>query len=694
MKCKILHESAGRMRIHAEQRRMSFQQADILEAYLRQVEGVTEVKVYDRTCDAVIYYNCERSGVIAAVAAFSYEASLALAPEHSAREMTREYQDKLFFAVFRRGITKLFFPTPLRTALSVIRSAKYIGAGLRCLLHGKIQVPVLDATAITVSMLRGDFETAGSIMFLLGIGDILDEWTHKKSVADLAQSMSLNIDKVWLETDSGSILVPVGEVRPGDCITVGTGGMIPLDGKVVSGEAMVNQATITGEPLAVRKVEGGYVYAGTVVEEGSCRIRVEKSSGGGRYDRIVKMIEESEKLKSGVESHASNLADRLVPYSLGATGLVWLLTRNVNRALAVLMVDFSCALKLSMPIAVLSGMKEAGIHHISVKGGRFMEAVAQADTIVFDKTGTLTHAAPRVAAVVPFGGKEENDMLALAACLEEHYPHSMAKAVVAEAENRHISHEERHSSVSYIVAHGIASSVDGEKVIIGSHHFVFEDEKCVIPAGEEEKFESLPAEYSHLYLAAGGVLAAVICIEDPLRAEAADVVRGLRSLGFTKLVMMTGDSDRTAKSVAAAVGVDEYYSEVLPEDKANFIRREHEAGRRVIMLGDGVNDSPALSEADAGIAIRDGAAIAREVADITIGANDLYSLLTLRRLSCALMDRIHTNYRNIIGFNFMLICLGVAGILPPATSALLHNAYTLTVSLRSMTRLLPPAEIE
>ena len=694
MKCKILHESAGRMRIHAEQRRMSFQQADILEAYLRQVEGVAEVKVYDRTCDAVIYYKCERSGVIAAVAAFSYEASLALAPEHSAREMTHEYQDKLFFAVFRRGITKLFFPTPLRTALSVIRSAKYIGAGLRCLLHGKIQVPVLDATAITVSMLRGDFETAGSIMFLLGIGDILDEWTHKKSVADLAQSMSLNIDKVWLETDSGSILVPVGEVRPGDCITVGTGGMIPLDGKVVSGEAMVNQATITGEPLAVRKVEGGYVYAGTVVEEGSCRIRVEKSSGGGRYDRIVKMIEESEKLKSGVESHASNLADRLVPYSLGATGLIWLLTRNVNRALAVLMVDFSCALKLSMPIAVLSGMKEAGIHHISVKGGRFMEAVAQADTIVFDKTGTLTHAAPRVAAVVPFGDKEENDMLALAACLEEHYPHSMAKAVVAEAEKRHISHEERHSSVSYIVAHGIASSVDGEKVIIGSHHFVFEDEKCVIPTGEEEKFESLPAEYSHLYLAAGGVLAAVICIEDPLRAEAADVVRGLRSLGFTKLVMMTGDSDRTAKSVAAAVGVDEYYSEVLPEDKANFIRREHEAGRRVIMLGDGVNDSPALSEADAGIAIRDGAAIAREVADITIGANDLYSLLTLRRLSCALMDRIHTNYRNIIGFNFMLICLGVAGILPPATSALLHNAYTLTVSLRSMTRLLPPAEIE
>ena len=688
MKCKILHESAGRMRIHAEQRRMSFQQADILEAYLRQVEGVTEVKVYDRTCDAVIYYNCERSGVIAAAAAFSYEASLALAPEHSAREMTREYQDKLFFAVFRRGITKLFFPTPLRTALSVICSAKYIGAGLRCLLHGKIQVPVLDATAITVSMLRGDFETAGSIMFLLGIGDILDEWTHKKSVADLAQSMSLNIDKVWLETDSGSILVPVGEVRPGDCITVGTGGMIPLDGKVVSGEAMVNQATITGEPLAVRKVEGGYVYAGTVVEEGSCRIRVEKSSGGGRYDRIVKMIEESEKLKSGVESHASNLADRLVPYSLGATGLIWLVTRNVTKALAVLMVDFSCALKLSMPIAVLSAMREASTYHLTVKGGRFLEAVSQADTFVFDKTGTLTYAAPQVASVIPFNGEQEDEVLRLAACLEEHYPHSMAKAVVAEAERRGLHHEERHSKVEYIVAHGVSSSVDGKKVVIGSHHFVFEDEGCVIPEGEEEKFDALPEEYSHLFLGVGGVLSAVICVKDPLREEAGEIIDGLHKLGIPKLVMMTGDSERTARSVAQTIGIDEYYSEVLPEDKANYIRREHEAGRKVIMLGDGVNDSPALSEADAGIAIRDGAAIAREVADITIGANDLYALLTLKRVSDALMRRIHRNYRRIIGFNLMLICLGVAGILPPATSALLHNASTLVISLESMTPLL------
>ena len=688
MKCKILHESAGRMRIHAEQRRMSFQQADILEAYLRQVEGVKEVKVYDRTCDTVIYYRCERSCIIAAVAAFSYEASLALAPEHSAREMTHEYQDKLFFAVFRRGITKLFFPTPLRTALSVIRSAKYIGAGLRCLLHGKIQVPVLDATAITVSMLRGDFETAGSIMFLLGIGDILDEWTHKKSVADLAQSMSLNIDKVWLETDSGSVLVPVGEVRPGDCITVGTGGMIPLDGKVVSGEAMVNQATITGEPLAVRKIEGGYVYAGTVVEEGSCRIRVEKSSGGGRYDRIVKMIEESEKLKSGVESHASNLADRLVPYSLGATGLIWLVTRNVTKALAVLMVDFSCALKLSMPIAVLSAMREASTYHLTVKGGRFLEAVSQADTFVFDKTGTLTYAAPQVAAVIPFNGEQEDEVLRLAACLEEHYPHSMAKAVVAEAERRGLHHEERHSKVDYIVAHGVSSSVDGKKVVIGSHHFVFEDEGCVIPEGEQEKFDTLPEEYSHLFLGVGGVLSAVICVKDPLREEAGKIIDGLHRLGIPKLVMMTGDSERTARSVARTIGIDEYYSEVLPEDKANYIRREHEAGRKVIMLGDGVNDSPALSEADSGIAIRDGAAIAREVADITIGANDLYSLLTLKRVSDALMRRIHRNYRRIIGFNLMLICLGVAGILPPATSALLHNASTLVISLESMTPLL------
>ena len=688
MKCKILHESAGRLRIHAEQGRMTLRQADILEAYLRRVNGVTEVAVYDRTCDAVIHFHGAREAVVSALAAFSYEASAALAPEHSSRELNREYQDKLVFAFGQRMFNKLFLPLPLRTALTAVRSAKYIRAGLSCLLKRQLRVPVLDATAITVSMLRGDFETAGSVMFLLGVGDILDEWTHKKSVADLAGTMSLNIDKVWLETDAGSVLVPVGDVQPGDRITVRTGGMIPLDGKVVSGEAMVNQASITGEPLSVRRTAGGYVYAGTVVEEGECCICVEKGAGSGRYDRIVHMIEESEKLKSNTEDKASHLADSLVPYSLGATALIWLLTRNPQRALAVLMVDFSCALKLSMPIAVLSAMREASAYHLSVKGGRFLEAVSQADTIVFDKTGTLTHAQPRVAQVVTFGGREENEMLRLAACLEEHYPHSMAKAVTAEASRRGLRHEERHSRVEYLVAHGISSSVDGEKVVIGSHHFVFEDERCVIPAGDEAKFDALPEQYSHLYLAISGVLTAVICVEDPLRAEAREVIEGLRALGVSKLVMMTGDSDKTARAAAAAVGVDEYFSEVLPEDKANFIRAEHALGRKVIMLGDGVNDSPALSEADAGIAVSDGAAIAREVADITVGADDLYSLLILKRLSDALMARIHGNYRKIIAFNLMLIVLGVIGVLPPATSALLHNASTLAISLKSMTNLL------
>ncbi len=688
MKCTILYETPGRMRVHAVQNRMTLAQADLLEAYLKQVKGVENATVYDRTGDAVICYKTSREAVIKALAAFSYQASKNLAPEHSSRELNRQYQDKLLFALVRRGISKLFLPMPLRTAITLVRSAGYLKKGLACLLKGRIQVPVLDAVAITVSMLRGDFQTAGSIMFMLGIGDILDEWTHKKSVADLAGAMSLNIDKVWLQTDAGDVLVPVSQVKPGDRITVRTGGMIPLDGKVADGEAMVNQASITGEPLAIRKAAGGYVYAGTVVEEGSCTIQVEKSAGGGRYDRIVRMIEESEKLKSATEDKASHLADKLVPYSLGATALVWLLTRNVTKALAVLMVDFSCALKLAMPITVLSAMKEASVHHLSVKGGRFLEAVSEADTFVFDKTGTLTYAAPKVAQVITFGGREENEMLRLAACLEEHYPHSMAKAVVAEAAGRQLRHEERHSQVEYLVAHGISSTVDGEKVVIGSHHFVFEDEGCHIPAGEEEKFESLPEEYSHLYLAVSGELAAVICVADPLRKEAKVVVDGLHRLGISKLVMMTGDSAKTAKAVARTVGVDEYYAEVLPEDKAGYIRAEHQAGRKVIMLGDGVNDSPALSEADAGIAIRDGAAIAREVADITVGGDDLTALLTLKQLSDALMARIHRNYRNIIGFNFLLICLGVAGVLPPTTTALLHNASTLAISLRSMTNLL------
>ena len=688
MKCTILHETPGRMRVRMAQPRMTLLQADILEAYLRAVAGVDDVKVYDRTCDAVIVYSARRGEITAALSRFSYEASAALAPEHSSRALDREYQNRLVNAVLRRCINKLILPVPVRTVMTLWRSAHYIKAGLACLLRGKIQVPVLDATAIAVSMLRGDFATAGSIMFLLGVGETLDEWTHKKSVADLARSMALNVDKVWMQTEAGDVLVSVSDVKVGDVITVNTGNMIPLDGKVVDGEAMINHASITGEPLPVRRCEGGYVYAGTVVEEGSCSVRVEKCSGAGRYDRIVKMIEESEKLKSGAESKAAHLADSLVPYSLGATALIWLITRNPTRALAVLMVDFSCALKLSMPIAVLSAMKEASSYKLSVKGGRFLEAVSEAETVVFDKTGTLTHAAPRVVDVVTFGGRNEEDMLRLAACLEEHYPHSMAKAVVAEAARRGLRHEERHSRVDYIVAHGVSSSVGDEKVVIGSQHFVFEDEGCVLPAGEQARFDALPGEYSHLYLGISGVLAAVICIEDPLRSEARGVIDALHAQGIPRLVMMTGDSERTARSVAAAVGVDEYFAEVLPEDKAGFIRAEHEAGRRVVMLGDGVNDSPALSEADAGIAIRDGAAIAREVADITIGADDLEALVTLKRLSDALMARIHGNYRKIISFNFILICLGVAGILPPATSALLHNISTLCISLKSMTNLL------
>ena len=692
MKCTILHESKGRMRVRMAQKHMSLSQADILEAYLKGTDGVTDVKVHDLTCDAVIFYKNDRAEIISALASFGYDKCGGLTVEHSSRVLNREYQDKLFFMLVKRCVNRIVLPVWLRTAITLVRSVKYIKAGIRCLLKRKIQVPVLDMTAIVVSMLRGDFATAGSIMFLLGIGDILDEWTHKKSVADLAGAMSINVDKVWLECGGESVLVPVSDVRVGDRIIVRTGNMIPLDGKVVSGEALVNQSSITGEPLPVRRANGGYVYAGTVIEEGDCVIQVEKATGSGRYDRIVHMIEESEKLKSETEDHASHLADKLVPYSLGATALIWLLTRNVTKALAVLMVDFSCALKLSMPVTVLSAMREASVHNISVKGGRFLEAVSQAETVVFDKTGTLTKAEPKVADIVCFGGNDEEEMLKLAACLEEHYPHSMAKAVVSEAASRGLNHEERHSKVEYIVAHGISSSVDGKKVIIGSQHFVFEDEKCVIPEGEQEKFDSLKAEYSHLYLAVSGVLAAVICIEDPLRAEAKDVVSGLKKLGIKNVVMMTGDNEKTAESVARAVGIDEYYSEVLPEDKANFIRSEHEKGRKVIMLGDGVNDSPALSQADAGIAIRDGAAIAREVADIMIGSDDLYSLLTLKRLSDALMDRIHSNYRKIIGFNFMLIVLGVAGILPPATSALLHNALTLEISLRGMTNLLKEKE--
>ena len=688
MKCKILHESPGRMRIRTLCGAMSLRQADILEAYLKKVDGAKSVKVYDRTGDAVICYAGSRDAMLHALAVFSYARSEELAPEHSSRALNREFEDKLVFTVLRRAGNQLFLPSPIRTAIAIFRSAKYIKAGLTSLLHGRLTVSVLDATAVTVSMVRGDFATAGSVMFMLHLGEILEEWTHKKSVADLAGAMSLNVDKVWLKADGTEVLVPIGDVKAGDCIVVRTGGMIPLDGKVVNGEATVNQASITGESMPVPKGPGSYVYAGTVAEEGECVIQVEKAVGSGRYDRIVKMIEESEKLKSTAEDKASRLADRLVPYTLGGTALTYLLTRNAMKALAVLMVDFSCALKLSMPIAVLSAMRESSGYHISVKGGRFMEAVANADTVVFDKTGTLTYATPTVAKVVSFDGYSASEMLRLAACLEEHYPHSMANAVVEEARRLGLDHKEYHSQVEYVVAHGISSSVEDKKVVIGSAHFVFEDEGCVVPAGEEEKFSALPEEYSHLYLCIAGRLAAVICIADPLRKEAKSAIEALHACGISKVVMMTGDNRKTAQAVAREVGVDQFFAEVLPEDKANFVRQEKAAGRKVIMIGDGVNDTPALSEADVGIAINTGAAIAREIADVTIASEDLFELVTLRQLSQQLMRRIHRNYRFIVSFNCMLIALGVAGVIQPTTSALLHNASTLGISLDSMTDLL------
>ena len=689
MKCSILHESAGRLRVRLHCPAMTLRQADVLEYYLRAVDGVTEVKVYDRTRDAVVCFACGRGDVIAALAAFSFPRAEAmdLVPEHTSRALNREFEDKLTMTVARRMVSRLFLPAPVTTALAVIRSVKYIREGLSALWHGRLSVAVLDATAVTVSMARGDFATAGSVMFMLRLGEILEEWTHKKSVADLAGAMSLHVDQVWLQTGGTEVLTPIDAVRAGDRIVIRTGSVIPLDGRVSDGEAMVNQSSMTGESMPVAKRPGSYVYAGTVVEEGQCVVCVEKASGGGRYDRIVRMIEESEKLKSTAEDRASRLADRLVPYTLGGTALTYLLTRNVTKTLSVLMVDFSCALKLAIPIAVLSAMRECSGHHISVKGGRFMEAVAQADTIVFDKTGTLTHACPRVAQVVSFGGKEEAEMLRLAACLEEHFPHSMANAVVEEAKRRGLRHEEYHSKVEYLVAHGIASTVDEERVLIGSAHFVFEDESCIIPEGEQERFDALPPEYSHLYLAVGGQLAAVICISDPLREEAKEVLSALRALGITSTVMLTGDSRRTAEAIALQVGVDAFRAEVLPADKADYVARLRREGHTVLMVGDGINDSPALSEADAGIAISDGAAIAREIADITIAADSLWELVELRRIAMALMARIHSNYRFVIGFNGTLIALGVAGVLPPATSATLHNLSTLGVSLRSMGRL-------
>ncbi|MCR5480619.1 MAG: heavy metal translocating P-type ATPase [Ruminococcus sp.] len=686
MRCSVLHESKGRIRVHIMRPYMTMRQADILEYYLRSKSFVKTVKVYDRTGDAVICYSGKRRAVTAALARFSYEDkhAIALVPEHTGRELDREFENKLINAIAMRYARSLLLPAPIRFALSIFHALKYIKLALRSLSKGRLEVSVLDATAITVSLLRREQKTAASVMFMLSVGEMLEDWTHRKSVDELASVMSLGVDKVWLHRENGDVLVPVSEVKKGDELVVRTGSMIPLDSIVVSGEAAINQSSLTGESLPVHKTKGSYVYAGTVVEDGSLVIKTDKISGSGKYDRIVKMIEESEKLKSAAESKASTLADKLVPYCLGATVMTYLLTRNAMKAMSILMVDFSCALKLAMPISVISAMRECTAKGITVKGGKFLEAVAQADTIVFDKTGTLTHSSPRVAQVVTFGGNDESEMLRLAACLEEHYPHSIANAVVEEAKLRGLDHEERHSTVEYVVAHGISSTVDGKKAVIGSYHFIFEDECCVVPEQEQQRFDDLPPQYSHLYLAVGGVLAAVICIEDPLRDEAAQVIKDLHTLGIKNVVMMTGDSERTARSVAAAVGINDFHYEVLPEDKASFIKGERQKGCKVIMIGDGVNDSPALSEADAGIAISTGAAIAKEIADITISAQDLFCLVTLRKISEGMMKRISSNYRRIIGFNAALMLLGAIGIMTPAMSALLHNSSTVAISLASM----------
>lgn len=686
MKFVVKHEIKGRIRVHFCQKRMTFEEADTLQYYLNSQEMITSSKVQERTQDATICYTGDRASVIALLRSFHYEKVDVpdVYRQNSGRATNREYWDKLVTKVVVHYGNKLFLPMPVRTVITGVKSIKYIYQGIHTLLQRRIEVPVLDATAIGVSMFRGDISTAGSVMFLLGIGEILEEWTHKKSVDDLARSMSLNISRVWLCNDGQEMLVPTAEVRAGDLVRVHMGNMIPFDGAVAEGEAMVNQASLTGESEPVRKYKESTVYAGTVVEEGELTIHVKETNGSSKFDKIVTMIEESEKLKSGLESKAEHLADRLVPYTLLGTGITYLLTRNVTKAISVLMVDFSCALKLAMPISVLSAIREASNYHVTVKGGRYLEAMAEADTIVFDKTGTLTKAQPTVKQVVSFNGMSENELLRIAACLEEHFPHSMAKAVVQAAVERRLVHEELHSKVEYIVAHGISSKINDKKVVIGSYHFVFEDEKCAVPDGMMEAFEKLPSECSHLFMAIDYELAAVICIEDPLREEAANVIRELKEAGISKVVMMTGDSDRTAKAIASRVGVDEYYSEVLPEDKASFVEAEKKAGRKVIMIGDGINDSPALSAADIGIAISDGAEIAREIADITVGADSLNELVTLKLISNGLMKRIHKNYRFIVSFNTGLILLGVAGILQPATSALLHNTSTLMIGLKSM----------
>ncbi|MFR0799771.1 MAG: heavy metal translocating P-type ATPase [Suilimivivens sp.] len=696
MRFIIKHEIRGRMRIHILQSRMSFEQADILQYYLDAKEQVINAKIQERTADVTVSYQGSREEILSVLEAFTYER--AQVPEvylkNSGRQMNREYWDRLVNKTVIYFGNKIFLPYPIRAGITMITSVKYIWKGLTTLARRRIEVPVLDATAIGVSIFRGDISTASSVMFLLSLGEILEEWTHKKSVGDLARSMSLNISKVWLVRDGQEIMVPVTEIRSGDPVRVHMGNVIPFDGCVIEGEAMVNQASLTGESVPVRRAEGSTVYAGTVVEEGEITFKVKEANGSSKYEKIMAMIEESEKLKSSLESKAEHLADRLVPYTFLGTGLVWLLTRNMTKTISVLMVDFSCALKLAMPLSVLSAIREASTHDITVKGGKYLEAMADATTIVFDKTGTLTKAQPTVVEVISFDEKSPDELLRIAACLEEHFPHSMAKAVVREAEKKHLVHEELHSKVEYIVAHGISSMLEDKKVVIGSYHFVFEDERAQIPAEKQELFDHLSAEYSHLYMAVDGRLAAVICIEDPLRPEAAEVVKELKKTGITKVVMMTGDSDRIARTIAERVGVDEYYSEVLPEDKAGFVEKEKAAGRKVIMIGDGINDSPALSASDVGIAISDGAEIAREIADVTIGADNLYEVVTLKKLSNALMKRIRKNYKAIVGINASLIVLGVAGVFQPTTSALLHNTSTLVISMKSMKNLLGKEENE
>ena len=691
MKCTILHEGKGRMRVHVEKVRMTLHRADVLEAYLNHHDAIVHAAVYERTGDVVITYTGRRSAAIAVLAGYKFDVAEydALVTSADSRRLNREYQDKMFDLVAGRCLRKLFLPAPLDAAYTAFRSIRFLWKGVRCVLSRRLEVEVLDALSIGVSLLRGDFGTAGSVMFLLNLGSLLEEWTRKKSLDDLARSMALNVDKVWVRSQGTEVLVPLTKVRSGDEVVVRSGNMIPLDGTVLEGEAMVNQAALTGEAMPVRKTEGSTLYAGTVVEEGECIFIAKAEGGSNRYDKIVAMIEESEKLKSSTENRALVLADKLVPWCLGATVVTYLLTRNATRAISCLMVDFSCALKLSMPLAVLSAMRECGSYHITVKGGKYLEALSQADTIVFDKTGTLTRATPQVVEVVPFSGCNEREVLQLAACLEEHFPHSMANAVVRAAKERGISHEEMHSEVEYIVAHGIASRVGGERVVIGSYHFVFEDEKCTIPTAEQQKFDALKPAYSHLYMAASGQLVGVICISDPLRPEAAAVLNGLRALGIRNTVMMTGDSERTAAAIAKQVGVDRFFAEVLPEDKANFVQQAKAEGHTVVMIGDGINDSPALSAADIGIAINSGAAIAREIADVTIKADSLEELMALKAIANSLQKRVHANYRFVLTFNSALIALGALGILQPASSAMLHNLSTIGISLKSMTNLLP-----